>query len=239
MADDWTSGFQATQHALTAHLRDPDRNPAPRELEDRRVGIYRELIFNNVESLLAGNFPVLRRILPEAHWKGLVRAFFVRHRAKTPLFTELPRELLDFIHNEREADPSDPPFLLELAHYEWVELALMISEEEPDLTGVDPNGDLLARAPVLSPLAWPLSYRFPVHRIGPDLQPQEPPAEPTYLVVYRNRSERVEFLETNAVTQRLLELLCEGSDRSGRAQLERIAGELRHPKPEQVVDFGA
>ncbi|MFY9973562.1 MAG: putative DNA-binding domain-containing protein [Chromatiaceae bacterium] len=239
MVDGTTSGFQAAQYALTAHLRDPDRNPPPADLEDRRVRIYRDLVFNNVESLLAGNFPVLHRILPEAHWKGLVRDFFIRHRARTPLFTELAQEFLDFIQNQRAAEPSDPPFLLELAHYEWVELALMISVDEPDPTGLDPNGDLLAGPPALSPLAWPLSYRFPVHRIGPDHQPQEPPAEPTHLVVYRNRAERVEFLEINAVTQRLLQLLAQETAQSGRAHLERIAAELRHPDPTQVITFGA
>lgn len=239
MAETTGFGFQALQQSFASHLRDPEHSPAPVGLEDRRVGIYRELIFSNVESLLAGNFPVLHRLLPEDHWKGLVRDFFIRHRARTPLFTELAQEFLTFIHRERVADPADPPFLLELAHYEWVELALLISEEEPDRSGLDPNGDPLAGVPVLSPLAWPLSYRFPVHRITPDHQPQEPPAEPTHLVVYRNRAERVEFLETNAVTQRLFQLLAEGVDRSGREQLERIAAELQHPNPGQVVAFGA
>jgi len=239
MAERGATGFQASQYAFTAHLRDPDHHPAPVEMEDRRVGIYRELIFNNVESLLAGYFPVLRRLLPEDYWKGLVRDFFIRHRARTPLFTELAQELLVFLHRERDSNPQDPPFLLELAHYEWVELALMISEEEPDLTGLDPNGDLLAGVPVLSPLAWPLSYRFPVHRIGPDYQPREPPLELTHVIVYRNREERVEFLETNAVTQRLLQLLVEVPDRSARARLEQVAAELHHRAPEQVVASGA
>lgn len=239
MAEGATTSFQATQYAFAAHLRDPDHHPAPPELEDRRIGIYRELIFNNVESLLAGYFPVLRRLLPEDHWKGLVRDFFIRHRAKTPLFTELAQEFLDFLHRERIPESADPPFLLELAHYEWVELALMISDEEPDLTGLDANGDLLGEVPVLSPLAWPLSYRFPVHRIGPEYQPQEPPPEPTHLVVYRNRKEQVGFLEINVVTQRLLQLLGEGTDRTGRARLAQIADELHHPTPEQVIAFGA
>ncbi len=239
MAETVAADFQARQLAFAAHLRDPDKCPAPAGLEDCRLGIYRELIFNNVESLLSANFPVVRRLLPEDHWRALVRDFFIRHRARTPLFTELPQEFLDFLLNERATDPADPPFLLELAHYEWVELALLVSDEEPDLTRVDPNGDLLSGCPVLSPLAWPLTYRFPVHRIAPELQPVEAPAEPTYLVVYRNRTEDVDFMETNAVTQRLLALLQETPESSGREQLTRVAAELRHPSPEQVLAFGA
>jgi uncharacterized protein len=105
MPDRPSPGFHALQHAFTAHLRDPDHVPAPKGLEDRRVGIYRELIFNNVESLLAGYFPVLHRLLPTSHWKGLVRDFFVRHRARTPLFMELAQEFLDFIQSRARRKP--------------------------------------------------------------------------------------------------------------------------------------
>jgi hypothetical protein len=231
--------FRATQRALTAHLRDPANAPAPAGLEERRLQIYRELVFNNVSSLLSAGFPVIQRLLAGPRWDALVRDFFIEHRAQTPLFTELAQELLDYLHRERGERPEDPPFLLELAHYEWVELALQISDDAPDLAGIDPNGDLLAGIPVVSPLAWPLSYRYPVHRIAPDHQPAEPPAEPTHLVVYRTRGDSIAFLETNAVTQRLLGLLKDIPDRSGREQLKVIATELAHPDPERIVAFGA
>ena len=71
-------------------------------------------------------------------------------------------------------DAGDPPWLAELAHYEWVELALQIAERRR-LPPHDPDGDLLDGVPVLSPLAWPLAYRWPVHRIGPDSSPSAPP----------------------------------------------------------------
>ena len=232
-------GFAARQYAFAAHLRDPEHCPAPAELDDRRMGIYRELIFNNLESLLAGNFPVLHGLLSKDRWQALVRDFLIRHRARTPLFPELPQEFLDYLAKERGERPEDPPFLLELAHYEWVELALLIAEDEPDLAGIDPNGDLLAGCPLVSPLAWSLAYRYPVHRIGPGHEPQEPAAEPTRLLVYRNRTDQVEFMEINAVTQRLIELLREVQDRTGEAALARIAAELQHPNPAQIRGFGA
>jgi len=202
------------------------------------MAVYRELVFNNVDSLLAAGFPVTRQTLDGAHWVELVRGFFVQHRCTTPLFHELGQEFLAYLQEVREVNRQDPPFLLELAHYEWVELALQISEDEPDPTLADPNGDLLAGAPVISPLAWPLSYRFPVHRIGPAHQPQTPPAEPTRLVVYRSRQGLVEFLEVNAATQRLLQLVQDDPSASGLQHLSRIAEELRHPRPSQVIGAG-
>ena len=231
--------FMRRQYEFAAHIRDPARQPRPADVKERRMAIYRDLFFNNVESLLAGNFPVLRRLLADEHWHGMVRDFFIRHRCETPLFLELSQEFLEYLQSEREAEPRDPPFLLELAHYEWVELALSVSDEDPDPKAADPNGDLLAGHPLVSPLIWSLTYRFPVHRIAPDFQPQEPGPEPTRLLVYRTRSDDIEFLEINAVTQRLLQLVQENPDWTGYDAAIRIATELAHPQPELVVDAAA
>ncbi len=103
---------------------------------------------------------------------------------------------------------------------------------------VDPRGDLVAGVPLVSKLAWPLTYAYPVHRIGPDHQPLAPPAQPTHLVVWRDADDEVRFMEANAVTARLLQLMVPGRA-TGRRLLERIAKELKHPQPEVVVNEGA
>lgn len=201
------------------------------------MAIYRELLFNNVSSLLATNFPVLRRILEGDAWKGLVHDFFRDHRCHTPHFPEIAHEFMEYLKNERPEAEKDPPFLTELAHYEWVELGVAISQEDNRADGADPNGDLIDGVPVKSRLAWNLTYHYPVHRISPDFLPEEP--EITHLVVYRDRQEQVRFLEINAVTQRLLQLLDEAPQASGRQLLHKIAQELGHPDPEAVVSHGA
>ena len=233
--------LRRAQFAFAAHIRDPGGAPLPAGVEDRRMKIYRELFFNNLRDLLGRSFPVMRRILGTERWEAMVRDWLVRHRAVTPLFLELPREFLHYLAEEREPRPEDPPFLAELAHYEWVELALSIDEREIDDVDADPEGDLLAGRPVLSPLAWSLSYAWPVHRLSPDFQPAEPPPEPTRLVVSRNRADEIGFLEINVVTARLLELLAaaEPAPRTGRECLLQIAAELAHPAPETVVGGGA
>jgi hypothetical protein len=114
----------------------------------------RELFFGSLSGLLAGTFPVLHAILGAERWARLVRDFYRDHRCHTPLFLEVPREFVEYLGNERPMQLEDPPFLQELAHYEWVELALGIDEQNLDAVRVDPDGDLLAGIPVLSPLAW-------------------------------------------------------------------------------------
>lgn len=214
------------QRRFAAHLRDPAGAPAPEGIEDRRLQIYRELFFNNVAGLLAGTFPVLHEILGAERWGRLARDFYRDHCCHTPLFLEIPREFLDYLGEEREARPDDPPFLYELAHYEWVELALAVDEQDLAIVNADPAGDLLAGVPVLSPLAWPLAYRFPVHRLAPQHQPAEAPAEPSFYVARRDRRDQVGFIQVNAVTLRLVERLQQHAELTGAAQLEALADEL-------------
>lgn len=231
--------FQRRQVEFAAHIRDPERNPAPADVEDRRMAIYRELFYNNVEGFVADGFPVLRTLYDTPAWHRLVRGFFAHHRCATPYFAQIAREFLAYLENEHEPAPEDPPFLLELAHYEWVELALQTGEDRADLSGADPNGDLLQGVPVLTSLAWPLSYRYPVHRIQRDFQPRQPPAQATHLLVLRDRTDHVRFNEINAVTARLLTLLQANDSDTGSTLLERIAAELQHPNPESVIQGGA
>jgi hypothetical protein len=224
--------------SFAAHLRNPELNAAPEGIEDRRMEIYRGLFFRNIRGFLASNFPVLRKLHSAQDWDALTRDFYDRHRSSTPLFPEIPREFLKYLQDERGDCPGDLPFMLELAHYEWVELALSLDTVDLATIPAEPDGDLLAGTPVLSPLAWPLSYRFPVHEIRPEYQPLEPPAEPTHLLVYRNRSDEVKFMALNPVTLRLVGVLKESGDCSGLDVLKQLAQEMNHPDPHVVIAGG-
>ncbi len=232
------SDFQRVQRQLTDYIRDPDRHAGPGGVEARRLKIYRDLFYNNIEGFLSGGFPVLRKLYSDESWQALVRDFMVRHHCQSPYFLQIAEEFLDYLQRERGSRADDPPFLLELAHYEWVELALDVAEGELLQPGVDPDGDLIDAVPVVSPLAWSLAYRFPVHRIGPGHVPEEAPAEATYLVVYRNSNDDVKFLETNAVTARLLALLEGGEGCTGRQAMAQIAEEMQHPQPDSLIEHG-
>jgi hypothetical protein len=215
--------FQRLQYRFAAHLRDPQANPPPEGVEDRRLEIYRGLFIKSMEGLLRGNFPVIHRLLEGPAWEALVREFYAHHPCHTPLFPEIAREFLRFLEGRGKAER---PFLLELAHYEWVELALAIDETELDAIPHDREGDLLDGVPVANPLAWPLLYRFPVQRIRPDYQPEAPPEQPTGLLVIRGRDDAVRFMEASPLTLRLVERLNEAPELTGRGQLEALAAEL-------------
>lgn len=234
-----TADFKKKQYAFAAHIRDPENNPAPAGIEDRRMAIYRELFFNNLLNLLSSTFPVLTKLHSSEKWRSFIRQFMVAHQAQTPYFLEIPKEFLAFLENEYETDDDDFPFLLELAHYEWVELALSVSEASNDDLTVDPDGDLLDSIPVKSRLAWPLTYRFPVHRISESYQPDCESDQPTFMVVYRNREDELGFMELNPVTARLLELIGENGSKNGRELLEALAREIAYPDPASLVEHGS
>ncbi|GAB4259186.1 MAG: DUF2063 domain-containing protein [Methylomicrobium sp.] len=228
--------FRAKQREFAAFIRDPQRNPAPTDVKAERMSIYRELFFNNVESFLSSNFPVLKSLFEPEHWLELTQDFFAKHRCRTPHFSEIPEEFLDYLQNERD-NPNDWPFLLELAHYEWVEMALAIAQEEaPETT--DESLDLQHSPLMLSPVAWPLVYRYPVHEIAQDSQPLEAPAQPSFLVVYRTPADAVKFLQITASTYRLLEIIGDRQPITAEDCLMQLAAEMSIPDRSPFIERG-
>ena len=229
-----TTELSKAQFAMADFLRAPQSKPAPQGIEPRRLKIYQDLVYNNIEGFISNGFPVLRSLYEDEPWHVLVQQFIDGHRCHTPYFLEISQEFLRFLTQEYQPQDSDPPFIAELAHYEWVELALDVSQES--LETLAELEDPLLEVPVLSPLAWLLSYQFPVHKIGKNFRPDEA-TEPTFLVVYRNREDDVCFMELNPATARLLELLRDNAEASGTMLLSRLADELDMPQ-ETVAGFG-
>ncbi len=232
--------FQDKQYAFAAHIRDPEHAIAPEGIEDRRMAIYRELFFNNLNNLLGTFFPVVRKICSNEQWRHAIREFMKVHRAKTPYFLELPEEFLAFLQNEYRELDDVYPFLTELAHYEYAELALRVSSDENDTAEVDPQGDLLSAAPVKSVLAWAFAYHYPVHQISTDYVPQEAAEQPSYLALYRRDDDKVRFLELNAVTAALLDAVEKNAAGvNGETLLRELAERIHYPDVDALVTHGA
>lgn len=228
--------FKSKQVEFAAYIRDPENNPMPADVEERRMVMYRELFFNNIEGFLSGNFPVLRKILNDNEWFALVQDFFSKHPCRSPYFSQIPEEFLDYLQNERNGT-EDFPFMLELAHYEWVEMALSIDKDDRGACDQDMD-NLLDRTVALSPLAWPLAYQYPVHKIAPAFLPLEAPEKPTFLIVYRNKDDDVNFIEITPITYRLLEIIQDHENLPAVDCLKQVARESNHPDPELVVAGG-
>ncbi|MCX7097248.1 MAG: putative DNA-binding domain-containing protein [Methylococcales bacterium] len=228
--------FAGKQQEFAAYIRDPENNPAPADVDGARMAMYRALFFNNVDGFLSANFPVLRAILDDTQWLALVSDFFAKHASMSPYFSDIPEEFLAYLQTERDSQ-EDFPFLLELAHYEWVEMALSISREE--LPAAKPDVESLQNCTIsLSPVAWPLAYQYPVHKIAPAFLPQLAPEVPTFLVVYRNQEDEVNFIEITPITYRLLEIIQEQGNLKANDYLQQVAQESGHPDPGRIIAGG-
>ncbi len=230
--------FIQKQVDFAAYIRDPDNQPAPAGIEDRRLAVYRELFFNNLLKLLSGTFPVLKTLHDPMRWRAMVRDFMVSHRAQTPYFLKIPEEFLAYLQDGYEAQSDDFPFLLELAHYEWAELAMSVSEESNDDLDVDSAGDLLDGIPVKSRLAELFAYSFPVHRISGDFIPTQPGEQATFLVIYRRDNDELGFMELNPVTAQLLSLLDSNSEATGREVLTQLAADIGYADVDAMLAHG-
>ena len=214
-----TKAYIEAQIEFAAYIRNPDLNPAPEGIEPRRMKVYADLFFNNIKNFLSTTFPVAKSCLGQTNWLRLCRAFLHQHPSESPYFAEISQEFLTFLQVRREQGThSDPDWLLELCHYEWVELSLDL---EADDNGVKPVGDEVLGDIRLSYESRCLSYGYPVHEIGPNHQPDV--QKPVHLLVYR-LNDQVHFLEVNVVTMRMLQLL---ESRSGECALTQVAEELR------------
>ena len=49
------ASYARAQKQFAAHIRDPEHNPAPEGIEDRRMAIYRGLFYRNIEASCAGH----------------------------------------------------------------------------------------------------------------------------------------------------------------------------------------
>jgi hypothetical protein len=196
--------FQQTQYEFIDHLKNPDENTFDHGIEDRRMQIYRELFFNNVLGFLSSGFPVLESLYTEQAWRALARRFFAEHQSRSPYFIDISKEFVEYLSSAYELGENDPPFMLELAHYEWIELAISVRKKN----ATKPVWDGLSTytSVQFSELASLLSYQYPVHQISQVHQPHKS-NEPVYLVVYRNEQDEVNFTLVNTVSAHMLNVI--------------------------------
>ena len=221
--------FQRYQLEFTAHIRNPKSNKKPAQVDDARMAVYREIVFNNILNSVSTCFPVCVQVLGEHAWEKLVRQFFAKHQAQTPIFREIPQQFLQFLNTVKNL----PIYFEQLAHYEWVELAVNSQPTTPPKLSKTP--DFLNEKPVLAPANKLLQYDYAVHKISARHKPKT--SAKTYLLVFRNLENKVKFIELNPVTFQLLKLIGENNI-TGKQALIRLAEDMQHPDANAVIQFG-
>ena len=222
--------FQRYQLAFTAHIRNPKANKKPAQVDDARMAVYREIVFTNILNSVSTCFPVCVQVLGEHAWEKLVRQFFANYQATSPIFREIPQQFLRFINSVANL----PAYFQQLAHYEWVELA--INTQQTEAAKLSKKMNLLVEKPILAPAHMLLKYDYAVHKISKRNVPKT--TESTHLFVFRNSEFKVKFIELNPITYQLLRLIQE-NNMTGKQALVRLAEHIKHPETDAVIQFGA
>ena len=224
------------QIEFAGYIRNPKVNKAPKEIEARRMKIYADLFYSSISSLLAGTFPIINEIYDDQQWESLVRHFYKKENNHTPHFPEISREFVAFL--KQHDLPKQQPFLAELAHYEWVELAADIDTRELNKQQNLTTDDFKQNIIVTSPLARLNVYYYPVHQISKQFQPLDKLEQELYILVYRNTEDEVMFVELNPLSAVLFEKVQSNTSLNGLELLQQLAIEINQQDNLDFINFG-
>lgn len=236
--------LQTYQRQFTDYLRNPISHEVIPQTLPSEIKVYARLLHNKIDGSLRACFPIAHELLGPVQWRRLVQTFIRHHRCQSPLYREIPDEFIDYLlHGNLQVKL--PEFFTELAHFEWMELVLETAKPAAHIAVIPEPIDPLEQIPVLNPVLHILHYRYPVHRIVPSdehwntwetrLEPYE--QEPLILVGLRDNDFNIQFIEINAVTARLIELL-QDQFRTGEQALRQLATEMRYSDPEPLLSHG-
>lgn len=228
----------AYQAAFAARIRDPRQAPRPPGAPARRMRVYEQLLFNNLEGFLLACYPVTRKVLGARAWRSTVKEFFSEQHCHSPLFRDIPRAFLSWLEGCAGERFPAWSFLPELMHYEWLELAVATAPEEVDPASIDVQGDLLLGRPALNPSAQLACYRYPVHRIGPRFRPTGPDGEQYCFILFRDETDAVRFIRLNPLSASLLVMLRDHRP-GGRGALAHLAGQMQADQFETFLRAGS
>ncbi|WP_175404595.1 DNA-binding domain-containing protein [Endozoicomonas atrinae] len=197
--------FQVVQQQFTEAIRHQTDNPF-NQIKSERFAVYPRLIRNNIVNFVSQGFPVLTKLLTEAQINHLVDRFMIEHHASSPYFIDISGEFLAWLNSAPMSDQSHtlPPFLQELAHYEWLETHLLGNEQNEPPAEVITDFSDSENELIWSVNAVAGAYQYPVHKISRDFQPQTAPEQPTLLIIYRQENE-TRFLTVDALAWQLFQ----------------------------------
>ena len=210
--------LQQQQLAFAAYIRDPQNSPPIRDVAEDRMTLYQDLFYNNIDDTLSSAFPILKQVLDNDYWQQLCQQFFANHHSSTPYLSRLPGEFVNYLIDNKI---QNPPWLIDLAQWEWAELDLFLAADA-DCSLITGN-DVINDIPVLSPLVRLHEFDYPVHRISAEFLPDTADQQKNYLLAWRKADDSIGFMQANAMSVELLKRLQNNKNHTGQQLLAMIA----------------
>jgi hypothetical protein len=173
-----------------------------------RLAVYRDLVRTRLRSVLELQLPRFRARLG-AVFDDYFERFLCERGPRTHYLRDVTTEFLDFMEPLAAADPRVPPWALELARHEALDVFVGSLAESPrpaELTELDADRWL-----AFTETARLVRYSFAVHRLSAGADDRSEPArDPTALLVYRSPEHDVRYLELTPLAAAVLERLLAG-----------------------------
>lgn len=173
----------------------------------RRLGVYRGLVRASLLDPLGDAYPLTQSLLDEAGlWEPLLDAFLASRAVTSLYYRDIPPTFLAWLA-ETAPHADRYPWLLSLAHYEYMELEIL-RWPEPELT--DPLGEVPTPASraLFHGAFRNLAYGWRVHEADEDAPEPEPGS--ACLACYRDLDGRFTWRELPAPTSAFLTAALEG-----------------------------
>ncbi|MES2121194.1 MAG: putative DNA-binding domain-containing protein [Chlamydiota bacterium] len=187
-----------------------------------RIGVYQNLIRNNIEDTLIKGYPLTYDLLSSDQWNTLVEDFIARGKSTSPFLWKMPEAFYHFAKKHSYQQRWNIPFLEDLLHFEWIEIELFMQKDHP-LKPFTRDGDVLSDCLYLNPESKLLHYHYPVFE---KLSTDTPPALSNYsLFGYRHPdTSQVHFISLSPLFALAFEQLTNTPTRGEDAILNLIAG---------------
>jgi len=215
--------FAAAGAYFGEHPDDPQRLIAAFpgwEVDPRRVGLYGRFVRGNLEDVLEHLFPICKAALDAPRWEGLLRAFYARRPATHWELNAAGRDFPAFLTEQADL----PPFLGDLATFEWAKFAVYAAEVE-----VPTRVETLTVNPTLRLLSHPwrlCRYSVAFGETG-EVARGGPVAEEEQALLWRNRRRFTSYRPADARSLLPLKLAAEGiapeeAARAGGVPVEEV-----------------
>ncbi len=186
------------QRALASLILDPE--PAPADLGEG-LRVYRDLVRAGLEDAVESALPITRVLLGEADaWDEALDAFLAARCVASRHHRDIAPAFLGWLAATGWG-LDRWPFLLELAHWELLELLVCRWDDRPPPSGLDPVPGPGSRI-VLDPAAQLVSYTHAVQRATEE--DPIPSAGATHLLAFRDKEGDFQVLELTPATAYLL-----------------------------------
>ena len=193
------------QIAFTQCLRHPSIAEMPVGVAPERMAIYRELIRNNLLGFVESTFPVSASLLPQALWNALCNDFMASARCQSPHFMDIPAHFLEHVAQLHWPQLAEYPWLGELLHFEWMELAVDVAETDEGLTS-DPIHSNASGWHVTANV-WPMAYQWPVANWSASTNLEDIEKGLQGVLFWRDQDLRTRMLTTTPLTLAVVDRL--------------------------------